>query len=132
MSNKEGQKTWTWLKEKKISKAGSLVLCTYYLNRLVNAEPVNIKMAKMQMQSAQQVRIKSTSPNPPYCHGQVLCCFTAFVYELQLAGGAVGVVLNCNFMGELINGSHRLDGMFGFDLNQLHRDYFGGIRTNNK
>lgn len=39
--------------------------------------------------------------------------------------GAVGIVLNCNFMGELINGSHRPDEIFGFDLNQPHGDSLG-------
>lgn len=44
-------------------------------------------------------------------------------YNLQGAMGA-GAVLNCNFMGQLIKGSHRPDEMFGFDLNPLHRGSF--------
>lgn len=51
----------------------------------------------------------------------------AFVCELQFVcvwqGG--GIVLKCNFTGELINGSHRRGGNFGFYLNQLDRGSFG-------
>ena len=43
--------------------------------------------------------------------------YYGFVRELQIAQVGVSIVLNCNFMGELINANHRRDETFGFDLN---------------
>ena len=89
-------------------------------NRLENAEPVNNKMVKIEMKSG-------SNPPPPTHHPSIAksCYIMAFVCELQCGGRQLALFLNCNFMGELINRSHRPHEMFGFDMNQLHGDSFG-------
>lgn len=99
------------VKSKKRNKGSSPLLCTYYLNRLFSNDAQNGKVM-CPMKSGSNLHL----PNSPCFYHKILWDIMAFVCELQFVcvwqGG--GIVLKCNFTGELINGSHRRGEILAF------------------